>query len=236
MKKLFTAISLAVLAAASLPAADVKAFDENEFQEKHRRILEEPDESERQRQARDLFQSHRFSSLQVKKIAASLRDDAARLEFATMAYPRTIDPENFYEVYDAFTTFSKMMRLHDRIHQFPPASAPPVVNLPRIVTKDEIATILKSLRRETFDNTRMQVARQILSTSRSQFLSSQIKQVADCFDFEPAKLEVAKYAYQYTFDREKYFVVNETFTFDSNKHALASYIETWNRQNSATTR
>jgi hypothetical protein len=37
---------------------------------------------------------------------------------------------------------------------------------------------------------------------------------------------LAKFAYDYTFDREKYFVVNEAFSFDNSKQQLAQYLET----------
>ena len=47
----------------------------------------------------------------------------------------------------------------------------------------------------------------------------------DCFDFEPSKLEIAKFAYEHTFDREKYFVVNEAFSFDNSKTELSRYIQ-----------
>jgi hypothetical protein len=65
------------------------------------------------RSANDLIRAQRVSSLQVKTIVEKFRDENARLQFAIAAYPRVIDPENLYEVYDAFFTFSKVMRLHD---------------------------------------------------------------------------------------------------------------------------
>lgn len=229
MKKVICALVLGIGFAAAVAAAEQKSLEEEQFQEKYRRLKDERDDGEKHRQAGELLRQHRFSSLQVKAIAQSMRDENARLEFAVMAYPRTIDPENFYEVYDAFTTFSKVMRLHDRIRQLD-RPAPPVINLPRTISDSEFKDIIKSLRRESFDNTKSQVARQIITSSRGMFLSSQVKQMMDCFDFEPSKLELAKLAYEFTFDRERYFLVNDAFAFDSNKQALARYIESWNRQ------
>lgn len=229
MKKLVYALVLGMALLARASAAE-KTLEDDPFTEKYRRLQNERDDGEKHRQAEEMLRQHRFTSLQVKSIAQSMRNDDARFRFALMAYPRTVDPENFYEVYDAFSTFSKVMRLHDRIRELD-RPAPPVVNLPRVLSDGEFKDVVKSLRRETFDNTRSQVARQIITSSRAMFLSSQVKQMMDCFDFEPAKLELAKLAYEFTFDKDKYYLVNEAFSFDSNKQALARYIESWNRQN-----
>ncbi len=206
-------------------AAEKTELEETPFQDRLKALQEERDESAKLRRAHDLARVHHLSSLQVKAIAERLKDDSARLEFAVAAYPRTIDPENFYEVYDAFTAFSKVMRLHDRIHQFEPARTPPVVAAPATVSAQEFKDILRALKAESFDQTRSQIARQILGNSRKLFLVSQIKQMLDCFDFEPSKLEIAKYAYERTADRDKYFLVNESFSFDNSKQELSRYIQ-----------
>lgn len=206
-------------------AGDPGPLNEKQFEERFRGLSAEADDTQKLRRANDLAGTHPLSSLQVKAIAARLHDDAARLEFATRAYPRVVDPENFYEVYDAFTSFSKVMRLHDRIGglQRPPPA--PVVVAPPVMTDADMTDVLRALRKESFDQTRTQVARQILSSSSKPFLSDQVRQIVACFDFDPAKLELAKFAYDYTADREKYFLVNDAFSFDSTKKALLRYIE-----------
>ena len=42
---------------------------------------------------------------------------------------------------------------------------------------------------------------------------------------EPTKLEIAKFAFDYTLDREKYFLVNDAFTFANTKEDLSHYIQ-----------
>jgi len=158
----------------------------------------EADNAGKLKRAQDIIHTHRLSSLQVKAIAARLSDDTARLELATAAYPRIVDPENFYEVYDAFISFSKVMRLHDRVHQFQRVSPPPPA-VPETLTEQEFREMIRALKRESFDQTRKQLAQQIVNNSRKLFLASQVRQMLDCFDFEPSKLEVAKLAYEHTF-------------------------------------
>lgn len=191
-----------------------------------------PQATEKLSRAKEAFRAQWLSSLQVKAIAARLPDDNARLDFAIAAYPRTLDPENFYEVYDAFNAHSKVFRLHDHIramrHPFPAAEVPR-----QAVSPEDLKEILKSLRQEPFEQTRIKVAKQVFSSSKHGFLSAQVRQVLGTFDFEPSRLEVAKFAYAYTADPEKYFLVNEAFSFNPSKEELAKFIQSAERAKTA---
>jgi hypothetical protein len=100
-----------------------------------------------------------------------------------------------------------------------------VVTAPQTVTDEEAKDYVAALKKESFDQTRSQLARQIIGSSRKPFLSSQVKAMVQCFDFEPPKLELAKYAYDFTLDRDKYYVVNDAFAFINTKQELSRYIE-----------
>jgi hypothetical protein len=78
------------------------------------------------------------------------------------------------------------------------------------------------LQRESFDNTRLLMARQI---SDNNYLSAQqVKELMQLFSFDDKKLDFAKYAYRRTADRNNYFIVYDAFSFSSNKEELATYI------------
>lgn len=222
-------VACACLATGPLRAQESKALAESEFQKRMRDLAAEPAQSERLSRAVDLAQRHLLSSLQVKAIAAGLRDDTARLEFAMAAYPRTVDPENFYDVYDAFTSFSKMMRLHDWIRANAQPGRAVVMMAPAAVPDSELRGILEALRKESFDRTRDKLGRQVLTSSRRKFLSTQIKAMLKCFDFDANRLEFAKFAYDYVYDPEQYFQVNDTFDFSSNVESLAQHIRKRNQ-------
>ena len=44
------------------------------------------------------------------------------------------------------------------------------------------------------------------------------------FDFESTKLEYAKFAYDFTYDKGNYFKVNDAFDFESSIEELDEYI------------
>jgi hypothetical protein len=233
MKTRVLVFAIAMIAACAGPAAAQTAapagLNDTQLQEEFRELGADRDDREKLRRGKDVLRRYYLSSQQVKTIALKFADESARYDFALAAFPRVVDPENFYEVYDAFKSFSKVLRLHDfvraergPVHTPPPAPAPGST----AVSDPEVAEMIKALKAESFDNARLKLAKQVLSSSRRPFLAAQIRRMAECFDFEPSRLDFAKYAWDYTVDREKYFLVNQAFSFQSSKDSLGAYIET----------
>lgn len=217
---------------ASLPAwtAETPRLTEDDLATGLQELEASDQETERLGQAKGLARGHLLSSLQVKAIAAKLPTDDARLEFALDAYPRTLDPENFYEVYDAFRSFSKVFRLHDALRRTEPLPAPPVVTGPPPLSSHEMADILRVLRKESFDDTKLAAARQFVQSARGRITSKQVLEITKTFSFENAKLDFAKAAYAATQDPWNYHVVYEAFAFPSTRESLIKYIGSRSRE------
>ena len=80
----------------------------------------------------------------------------------------------------------------------------------------------ETLRREWFENTRLETAKQIID--QNYFTSQQVKEMVLLFTFENNRLDIAKYAYGKTVDKGNYFIMNDAFTFNNNKEKLSEYI------------
>lgn len=79
----------------------------------------------------------------------------------------------------------------------------------------------RALTRENFENSRLEIAKQTID--RNNFNSAQVRQLALLFAFENNKLDLAKYAYHKTVDKNNYFVVYDVFSFSRSKEELADY-------------
>ena len=95
-------------------------------------------------------------------------------------------------------------------------------NYSRAMTNTDFAQAKESLRREWFENTRLETAKQIID--RNYFTSQQVKEMVLLFTFENNRLDIARYAYGKTVDKGNYFMLNDAFTFNNNKEALKEYI------------
>lgn len=325
------------------------------FKQKSREVSEARTESDRLNRAKRLIGSYCLNSEQVKEVASFFLNDYDRLVFAKAAYQKTVDPENFYDVYDAFAYFSTVFRLHDYVAQMKQGSNTggtggggmgnavtfPNYNYPdptaysgnkncahplnddtfiyryqkvaqkqndqsrllaaiqfvnnqclstaqimklstvfslesnklnflkqsydavydqgnlymaeQILTQSsmkqnfksflqshnsggggggfacqidatEFGRITQNIKSQTFNNTRLNTAKQILRSKGKCFTANQVKEIVKLFDFESSRLDVAKYAYDYTLDQDNYYVVNEAFNFSSSKDRLIEYI------------
>jgi hypothetical protein len=95
-------------------------------------------------------------------------------------------------------------------------------NYSQAMTNNDFAQAKESLRREWFENTRLETAKQVID--RNYFTSQQVKEIVLLFTFENNRLDIAKYAFGKTVDKGNYFIVNDAFTFNNNKEALKEYI------------
>jgi hypothetical protein len=75
---------------------------------------------------------------------------------------------------------------------------------------------------KSFEDSKLTIAKQIMNTNC--LLSAQVKEIMLLFSFEDTRLELAKYAYGYTYDIGNYYKLNDAFTFESSIDELNAYI------------
>ncbi|RYY86626.1 MAG: DUF4476 domain-containing protein [Chitinophagaceae bacterium] len=84
--------------------------------------------------------------------------------------------------------------------------------------------LLQQLRNENFDNTKMTIAKDALSSNRVSTV--QIKQLMQLFSFDNDRLELAKAAYPRCTDKNNYFQLSDAFEFSSSKESLSAWVRT----------
>jgi archaellum component FlaF (FlaF/FlaG flagellin family) len=82
-----------------------------------------------------------------------------------------------------------------------------------------------SINSKSFESTKLTVVMQALQNNRVS--ARQVKELMDLMTFESTKLDVAKYAYGKTVDRQNYYLVNDAFGFESSSTELARYINSY---------
>lgn len=86
----------------------------------------------------------------------------------------------------------------------------------------EFSRALEMVDNQRFENDRLTVAKQVASNNR--MTASQVAIMADVFSFESSRIEFAKFAYDFCFDRQNYYQVNRVFRFSSSISELDQYI------------
>ena len=78
-----------------------------------------------------------------------------------------------------------------------------------------------SINNTGFDETKLKSAKSIVSNNC--LYANQIADICRLFGFEETKLDFAKFAYKYCYDKKNYFKVNDVFSFDSSKEELSTF-------------
>lgn len=81
----------------------------------------------------------------------------------------------------------------------------------------------KSVSSKSFSETKLNTAKQ--ATKNNCLSALQVKEMMQLFNFEGDRLEYAKFAYDYTVDKNNYYKVNDAFTFESSMSELDEYIK-----------
>lgn len=81
----------------------------------------------------------------------------------------------------------------------------------------------QSIKSQSFSDSKMRVAKQVARNNC--LLSTQVKTLLGEFSFETDKLEFAKFAFDYTYDRGNYYKVNDAFSFESSIEDLENFLQ-----------
>ena len=108
------------------------------------------------------------------------------------------------------------------VFEMEPAFQPMTMNL-TMMSNYEFEEACVALKNESFDNTRLTLAKQIVSTNP--LSAAQVTEICKLFSFESNRLDFAKFAYPYCVDKNKYFLVNAAFSYDSSKRDLDAFIQ-----------
>ncbi len=91
------------------------------------------------------------------------------------------------------------------------------------MSEADFSAAKNSIRSKDFEDSKLTIAKQVVSSNC--IFASQVREVMMMFDFEDTKLQFAKFAYDYTYDINNYFKVNDAFDFEISIDELNRYIQ-----------
>ena len=126
------------------------------------------------------------------------------------------------EVYAMIDRFGRYVieEEYSQHNNYPPV-APPVY-IPPYMCDEDFSFLKGSISRLSFDSSKLEMAKQAASSNI--LTSFQVYEIMELFTFESTKLDFAKFAFHNVFDKNKYFLVNNAFTFSSSISELDRYI------------
>lgn len=104
----------------------------------------------------------------------------------------------------------------------PPAPVPPPAPALIGMHPHTFNSLKNSLSGIAFSSTRLETSKQAIYSNG--ISSAQLTELMGLLTFESDRLSLAKYAYQHTVDKEKFFMVNDSFTFSSSIDELNQFL------------
>lgn len=100
---------------------------------------------------------------------------------------------------------------------------PPVPPSPWGMNPQDYEEAYQLISKESFDSSKLTIAKQVISSNPMS--ANQILAICKLFSFENNKLDFAKYAYPYCVEQNKYYLLNEAFSYESTKRELNEFIK-----------
>ena len=96
-----------------------------------------------------------------------------------------------------------------------------------LLTYKEFEILKDKIRQNTFDKGKLEDSKSL--TRENHLTANQIAELSRLFNYDSNRLEFAKYAFDYAYDRENYNVVGDAMAFEVNKKDLMRYVESRRR-------
>jgi len=196
-----------------------RIMDKKQFRTHAKRVKTPTGENQRLMIALNLAQNYCLTTAQVMKISSLLSIEKNRLDFAKQAYASVYDLGNYGSVSQVFRNpynRSEFMRFwQSRNTRNTPACK---------VSASEFQAAKAQIKKQAFNNTKLNMAKQIFRSKKC-FTVNQVKQVVSLFTFADTRLKFAKFAYEYTINKNDYYQVTEVLKFDSDKEKLLTFLK-----------
>lgn len=125
-----------------------------------------------------------------------------------------------YAVIDNLYTFKvyEQTPIYGEIYEYMNTYEEPYYSMPSYA----FMSLKNTVAAAAFDATKLKIAEQAIAANK--VMASQVAELMSMMTFEASKLDLAKYAFRYTLDKENYFMVNRSFTFESSIEELDEYL------------
>ncbi|MDO9511277.1 MAG: DUF4476 domain-containing protein [Bacteroidales bacterium] len=188
-------------------------------------VQQQNDENSRLNLAIDISRNNCLSVAHIMKLSSLIPMEQIRLNYLKAVSQFAFDQRNLEGAAQVLrqeilsNEFISFVR-----HNMPGVGFDPMPPInPCMINDADFREMKSMIDKQSFNNTRLSMARQSIG-ARKCFTSHQILEIVKLMQYESSKMELAKFAYDYCLDREKYYVVTEAFSFESSKQDLLKFI------------
>jgi hypothetical protein len=199
------------------PASDVN-FDIAFLQ-----IAEQADDQARMNNARMHWQNNCFSVTQIMKFALEFKQEGARFQFLKNVSSKVYDTGNLNFAVQVLPSDNLKKEWYQWLSGQQSTTPAAAGETTCSVTEDSMGKILNSLRQQGVNSSRTNLAKQQIRVHKC-FTAQQVKRIVATLSVESSRLEVMKFAFEYTVDPAEYLNILDVLTVQSSRDEVAKMV------------
>lgn len=157
-----------------------------------------------------------LSTTQTAVLLKNLSFEEKKLALAKSLVPVISDPQNYYTLKDSFTFLSTKDEFLSFLNNNQSARAE------RGMHQSTFEQLKASVKKEAFDDGKTKLIQVAIQGSAPS--TSQLSELLKLYSFEDKALVCAKAAYNFVYDKQRYFTLKDVFKFRSNQDELLAFL------------
>jgi hypothetical protein len=190
-------------------------------------------------------QNNCFSAEQIKKIASTFGDDESRLAYAENAYYSCVNPQDYFQVLDAFNSFSSAFKLYDFMvanregnqqnNNQPQRLNFPNYDYPTYSSRPMNSTCVRPMNENAFQTISLQVYQHqapikkyvvaLQSLEGQCYDVTQVMKIASLLDNDNHKMDYLQKAFHHLHDGVNLGYARQVFAADAYKNGFDEFIK-----------
>lgn len=168
-----------------------------------------------------------FSTAQIRQLLVLVTSETDRFELAKLSYRSVMDPANFSQLADLFSSASYRDEFNTYVRIQTGVSADASVRAP--MPDSDFSFLTLSVRSKLLQLLKYSAEIDIFNNPNYFFSTNQVKQLISLINSEPNRLELAKLSYKTVTDPANFTSLNDLFKLQASKDQLANYVKTLQR-------
>jgi hypothetical protein len=195
--------------------------NETGFQQVLTGVKNQPEDNSRMKYLQGLWSLNCFSVAQTMLLSQEFQQESTRLQFLKNASSRVYDTGNLNFAIQVFQTEGMRKDWSQFLASRSSQTATPVPQetAPCQVSPEALTRIVNSINQQSVSSSKVNIARQQIQMNKC-FTARQIKSIVATIPIESGRLEVMKFAYDYTTDKPEFLNILDVLSVLSSRDEI----------------
>jgi hypothetical protein len=163
-----------------------------------------------------------FTTYQAGQLIQIVTSESNRLQLAKSSYRSIVDPANFSQIYNLFSSQASKNELAAYVNNYNTGS-----NSNFAMSDANFNNLYQGIQRQFFPGEKMNSLTDVFNNTSNYFTCSQAKQLVQLVSFESNRLQLAKLSYRTIVDRTNFNQLYDLLNSQASRNELDAYVKAY---------